>query len=102
IAQLLQLGRGGRTPGGGVVALGLLHQYQGRQHLADLVGVRGVAPGKLLDGGALALPERLDELIRDLAERVGGGRLVIDHPQTPSMPPGMPWKTSFSRLSART
>jgi hypothetical protein len=45
--------------------LGLFHQQQGGQDLADLVGVLGVAPGELLHGGTLALAERFQELVRD-------------------------------------
>ena len=89
--------------GGVVRGLGLFHQRQGGEHVADLVGVLGVAAGELLDGGTLALPQRLHELVRDLPQRVRGGRIGVAHPQMPSMPPGMPWwDTPLSRFRART
>jgi hypothetical protein len=82
---------------GGVCGPGLLHEQQGGEHLADLVGVFGVAAGELLDRGSLPLPECFHELVRDLPQRVRGGRIVVDHPQIPSMPPGIPWNTSLCR-----
>jgi hypothetical protein len=98
---------GGLTPstGGIVRGLGLFQEHQGGEHLADVIGVPGVAAGELLDRGALALPERFHELVRDLPQRVRGGKAVVVHPQDPpipSMPPGMPWNTSLSRFRART
>jgi len=78
IPQLLQRRRG-RGPGqtlltGGIVGgLGLFHEHQGGQHVADLVRLLGVTPGELLDRGTLSLPERFHELVGDLPERVRGG-----------------------------
>ena len=76
-------GRGFHEIRGVVRGLGLFHQHQGGQHLADRVGLRGVAAGEFLDGGTLALPEGLDELVRDGPERVRGGWIVVAHPQIP-------------------
>ena len=42
------------------------------------------------------------KFIGDWPERVRGGLVVVVHPQMPSMPPGMPWNASLSRLRART
>ena len=80
------------TGAGGVVrGPGRFHQHPGGQHLADIGGVRGIAAGEILDGGALALPEGLDELVGDLPERVRAGFVVVvDHPQVPSMPRAVP------------
>src|SRR5262249_32157695 len=104
----LQGRRGGRGPGlaplfrGVVRGLGLLHERQGGEYLADLVGVLGVAAGELLHRGPLPLPQRLHELVRDLAQRVRGGRIGVIHPQMLSMPPGKPCNASLSRTRART
>src|SRR5262249_9094094 len=65
------------------------HEHQGGQHLADRVGVRGVAAGELFDGEALALAEGLHELGGDLPQRVSGGRVAVAHPQIPLIPPGI-------------
>src|SRR5262249_61682572 len=87
---------------GGFRGVGLFPQHQGGQYLVDAGGVLGVVAGELRDGGALPLPEGFDELVGDLPEGVRSRRIDVVHPQTPSMPPGMPWKTSLSRLRART
>src|SRR5262249_15335825 len=85
-------------PPAGLAPVAFFPQHQGGQQVAGLVGVPGVAAGEFLDRGALALPERLHELVRDWPERVCGGRVGVAHPQIPSMPPGIPWNTSLSRL----
>ena len=54
-----------------------------------------------LHRGALPPPDGLHELVRDRAERIRGGDVAVAHPQIPSMPPGIPWNTSLSRLKAR-
>jgi hypothetical protein len=82
--------------------LGLLHQDQGGQHLADVIREARVAPGELLDRRTFPLPECFHEFVRNLAERVRGRRVVSGHHQIPSMPPGSPWNTSLRRLRART
>jgi len=108
VPHLLHRHRGGRGCGltpltrSVVGGLGLLHQHEGGQHLADLVGMLGVAPCELLDGGLFALPERLDELIGDLPQRVGSRRIVVAHTKISSMPPGTPWNTSSWGRSTRT
>jgi hypothetical protein len=96
IAQVPQRRRGGRSLRRTrlarrlVAGLGLFHEEQGRQHVANLVRMLGVAAGEFLDGRTLALPEGLHELVRDLPKWVCFRRIIVAHPQIPSMPPGMP------------
>jgi hypothetical protein len=94
VPQLLHGRRGGRACGLSVLTrrvvrgLGLFHQHQRGQHLADVVRVLGVASGELLDRGTFPLPERFHEFVRDLPERVCGGRVVVDHPPDLLVEPG--------------
>ena len=87
VPQMRERRRGGRALGPTpltrdvVRGFALFHQGQGGQHVADVVGVLGVAAGELLDGGALALPESVHELVSDLPQRVRAGRVVVAHPK---------------------
>ena len=56
--------------GGVACGLGLLHQHQGGQDLADLLGVIGIAAGEFLNGGVFSVPEGFHELVGDLPEWV--------------------------------
>jgi hypothetical protein len=75
-----------------VRGFGLFHQGQGGQHVADVVGVLGVAKSEILDRGVLSLAEGLDELVGDRPERVGSGWIVVTHPH-------LTWLTSDSMPS---
>jgi hypothetical protein len=103
IPQLTQGRRVGRRLGRMLLArgfrgLGLSHQHQGGQDVADLVGVLGVAPGELLHRGPLPVPERLHELVPDLAEGVRHGSVVVAHRHIPSMRAehSQPWRRFYA------
>jgi hypothetical protein len=78
-----------------------LHDHQGREQVADLVGQLGEAIGVLRHGGALALAVALGKLVGELAEQIGAG-VSFGHGQGSMRPPGRAVRISLSRLRART